>query len=86
MINDEIEFLKSLETKLWTAANKLLPHLSAADYKHVVLGLIFLKYIADAFDIRVEELKREFADCEADYFLGEDADVDFILEELENRD
>lgn len=86
MINEEIEFLKSLESKLWTAANKLLPHLSAADYKHVVLGLIFLKYIADAFDTRVEELKVEFVDPEADYFLGDDIDEDFIKEELENRD
>ena len=84
--SEEIEFLKSLESKLWTAANKLLPHLSAADYKHVVLGLIFLKYISDAFDTRVEELKREFADPGAEYFLGDDAEEEFILEELENRD
>jgi type I restriction enzyme M protein len=38
-----------LKLKLWTAADKLRGHLDAADYKHVVLGIIFLKYISDAF-------------------------------------
>lgn len=37
------------EDKLWMAANKLLPNMDAAEYKHVVLGLIFLKYISDSF-------------------------------------
>jgi type I restriction enzyme M protein len=39
----EQQFLDDLDNKLWTAANKLLPMLDAAVYKHVVLGLIFLK-------------------------------------------
>ena len=38
------------EETLWQAADKLRGHLDAAEYKHVVLGLIFLKYISDAFD------------------------------------
>ena len=38
------------EEKLWQAANKLRAHMDAAEYKHVVLGLIFLKYISDAFE------------------------------------
>ena len=37
------------EEKLWAAADKLRGHMDAAEYKHVVLGLVFLKYIADAF-------------------------------------
>jgi type I restriction enzyme M protein len=82
----ESAFLKDLETKLWASANKLLPSLDAARYKHVMLGLIFLKYISDAFEIRVEELQKEFADPDADYFLGNDADEDSIKNELENRD
>ena len=82
----ESQFLKDLETKLWVSANKLLPSLDAARYKHVMLGLIFLKYISDAFEIRVEELQKEFADPAADYFLGDDADEDSIKSELENRD
>jgi type I restriction enzyme M protein len=83
---EESAFLKDLETKLWASANKLLPSLDAARYKHVMLGLIFLKYVSDAFEIRVEELQKEFADPSADYFLGDDADADLVAEELENRD
>jgi len=39
-----------LEAPVWAAADKLRGHMDAAEYKHVVLGLIFLKYISDAFD------------------------------------
>ena len=38
-----------LEKKLWKTADKLRKNMDAAEYKHVVLGLIFLKYISDAF-------------------------------------
>jgi len=38
------------EAKLWQAADKLRSNMDAAEYKHVVLGLIFLKYISDAFE------------------------------------
>jgi type I restriction enzyme M protein len=84
--NAEIAFLNSLETKLWASANKLLPNLDAARYKHVMLGLVFLKYVSDSFDIRVQELTKDFANSSHDYFLGPDADADFINSELENRD
>ncbi len=47
----ENEFLKELEKNLWTSANKLLPSLDAAVYKHVMLGQVFLKYIADGNEI-----------------------------------
>lgn len=39
-----------LEKKLWKAADKLRKNMDAAEYKHIVLGLIFLKYISDAFE------------------------------------
>jgi type I restriction enzyme M protein len=39
-----------LEKTLWQTADKLRNKMDAAEYKHVVLGLIFLKYISDAFD------------------------------------
>src|SRR6266436_1336178 len=38
------------EQKLWLAADKLRSNMDAAEYKHVVLGLIFLKYISDSFE------------------------------------
>lgn len=56
-----------LEKKLWRAADKLRKNMDAAEYKHVVLGLIFLKYISDAFDEQYEKLialKSEGADPE----------------------
>ena len=45
------------EAKLWLAADKLRGHMDASEYKHVVLGLIFLKYISDAFQEHYEALK-----------------------------
>ena len=47
---------ETLEKKLWKAADKLRKNIDAAEYKHVVLGLIFLKYISDAFEELYEEL------------------------------
>jgi type I restriction enzyme M protein len=47
------------EDKLWKAADKLRNNMDAAEYKHVVLGLIFLKYISDAFVELYEELKHD---------------------------
>lgn len=44
------------EKHLWEAADKLRGHMDAADYKHVVLGLIFLKYISDAFEAKYKQL------------------------------
>jgi type I restriction enzyme M protein len=48
---------ESLETQLWKAADKLRKNIDAAEYKHVVLGLIFLKYISDAFEAMYDKLK-----------------------------
>ena len=45
------------EEKLWAAADKMRSNMDPAEYKHVVLGLIFLKYISDAFEERFKELQ-----------------------------
>jgi len=50
-----------LEAKLWAAADALRNNMDAAEYKHVVLGLIFLKYISDAFEARHAELEAQQA-------------------------
>ncbi len=58
---------EALEKKLWRAADKLRKNMDAAEYKHVVLGLIFLKYISDAFEELYQKLitqKDEGADPE----------------------
>jgi type I restriction enzyme M protein len=55
------------EAKLWAMADGLRNNMDAAEYKHVVLGLIFLKYISDAFEAKHEELlsqKAQGADAE----------------------
>lgn len=48
-----------IEKQLWKAADKLRKNIDAAEYKHIVLGLIFLKYISDAFDELHEKLKKD---------------------------
>ena len=63
------------EAKLWQAADKLRNNMDAAEYKHVVLGLIFLKYISDAFEEKhaaLEADKKSGADPEdADEYLAD---------------
>ena len=59
------------EEKLWLAADKLRGHMDASEYKHVVLGLIFLKYISDAFEERRTWLLKEAADSKSDYYVKE---------------
>jgi type I restriction enzyme M protein len=50
-----------IETKLWEMADALRNNMDAAEYKHVVLGLIFLKYISDAFEAKHAELEAQKA-------------------------
>ena len=52
-----IEKSEPMEKQLWKAADKLRKNIDAAEYKHVVLGLIFLKYISGAFEELYEKLK-----------------------------
>jgi type I restriction-modification system DNA methylase subunit len=74
-MNKPQQFLKELDKKLWTAADKLRSNLDAAVYKHAVLGLIFLKYVSDAFDIRQQEVESLRRDKTDDYYL-DPADYD----------
>jgi len=53
---------QSLEAKLWGMADALRNNMDAAEYKHVVLGLIFLKYISDAFEAKHAELMSQEAE------------------------
>ena len=74
MDKDGQQFLNELDAKLWKSADKLRSNLDAANYKHVVLGLIFLKYISDAFEKRQNELRILFTDNSKDnlYYLPRD--------------
>ena len=90
----EQQFFNDLEKKLWTAADKLRSNLDAAVYKHVVLGLIFLKYVSDAFEERQRELRGQFTNPDHDYYMVPDeyggvGTQDYeenIVTELEVRD
>src|SRR5690606_39438694 len=59
------------EEKLWQAADKLRSNMDAAEYKHVVLGLIFLKYVSDTFQEKWNELMKidpDFAEDRDAYY------------------
>ncbi len=92
--NEEQQFLQDLDKKLWNAADKLRSTLDASQYKHTVLGLVFIKYVSDSFKIRQDELTAQFKDPEHDYYLDPDdfGGIDSneykaeLLEELEQRD
>jgi ParB family chromosome partitioning protein len=61
-----------IEKQMWKAADKLRKNIDAAEYKHIVLGLIFLKYISDAFDELYEKLQQG----EGDYAGADPEDKD----------
>ncbi len=67
--------IKAIEKTLWAAADKLRSNMDAAEYKHVVLGLIFLKYISDAF----AELHQKLLAGEGDYTGADPEDPDEYL-------
>lgn len=54
--------------KYWDTANVLRKNLDAAEYKHIVLGLVFLKYVSDSFSERREELAASFSDPKSDRY------------------
>ncbi len=47
------------EEKLWAAGDKMRGHMDAGEFKHVALGLIFLKYTSEAFQERYDEIEKE---------------------------
>jgi type I restriction enzyme M protein len=94
MAHSSQQFLRDLDKKLWTAADRLRANLDAAVYKHAVLGLIFLKYISDSFTARQKEIEAQLHNPQSDYFLdpadhgGADSPnyAEAIRDELEERD
>lgn len=71
---------KGLEDSLWEAADKLRSNMDAAEYKHVVLGLIFLKYVSDVFARRQQQLDELVNDPNSDYYMPSDAAKQAVLE------
>ena len=60
------------EATLWAAADKLRGNMDSSEYKHVVLGLIFLKYVSDAFEEKHGMLLREVSDPASPMYLAEE--------------
>ena len=77
--------LDDIKKTLWATADKLRANMDAAEYKHLVLGLIFVKYISDTFAARQAELRQRLTDPNDEYFYGDAAPED-IDAELEDRD
>jgi type I restriction enzyme M protein len=72
---------KSLEATLWDAADELRGRMDSAQYKHVVLGIIFLKYVSDTFMVRHRELARLVGDPDSDYFMPNESAKKSVLED-----
>ena len=69
---------------LWKSADKLRAQMDAAEYKHIVLGLIFLKYISDTFVKQQDNVRNMVSEPSSDYFVSEDPGE--YSAELEERD
>jgi len=67
--------------QLWAAADKLRGQLEEAEYKHIVLGLVFLKYVSDAFERRRAAITAEVADPDGDFYLKHESDRAEALED-----
>ncbi len=79
--NDTKNASLGFETKLWEAADLLRNNMDPAEYKHVVLGLIFLKYISDAFEERRENLGTMVREPSSEYYAGTEAEREEIVED-----
>jgi len=73
----------NFEAQLWAAADKMRGHMDASEYKHVCLGLIFLKYISDAFEEKREQLVFGFSNPKSEWFIKDEPQR---IEAAENRD
>src|SRR3954465_11947633 len=61
--------VKTLEQRLWEAADALRGNQEPSEYKHVVLGLVFLKYISDRFEERRAAIEATLADPESEDYI-----------------
>ena len=87
---------KSIEEMLWDSANKLRGKVESSEYKHVVLGLIFLKFASDKFEIRRKEIindgKKQFVEMQEFYemknvfYLSEISRWDYLIKNAKQAD
>ncbi|MEN9398890.1 MAG: hypothetical protein RLZ81_3420, partial [Pseudomonadota bacterium] len=77
--------LDDIKKTLWATADKLRANMDAAEYKHLVLGLIFVKYISDTFAARRAEISARLTNPADEYYFA-GASADDLAAELEDRD
>ena len=77
--------LDDIKKTLWATADKLRANMDAAEYKHLVLGLIFVKYISDTFSAHHARLGLRMVDPGDEYFFDQ-ASAEDLSAELEDRD
>ena len=70
-----------IKQMLWKSADKLRAQMDAAEYKHIVLGLIFLKYISDNFVIQRKKTEREVSDPKSSFFIKSEKQRVLALED-----
>ena len=71
---------KSLEARLWDAADAMRGNQEPSEYKHVVLGLVFLKYISDRFEARYKHLEDKFSNPKSEDFIANPETRSHLLE------
>ncbi|MBS9525933.1 SAM-dependent DNA methyltransferase [Litoribacter alkaliphilus] len=96
MAKKAIKKTKSIEETLWDSANKLRGTVESSEYKHVVLGLIFLKFASDKFEERKAELiaegkekyleMKEFYNMKNVFFLPEESRWSYIIQHAKQSD
>ena len=96
MAKKKVEKTVSIEETLWNSANKLRGSVEPSEYKHVVLGLIFLKFVSDKFEERRQELINagkeqyldivEFYTMKNTFYLPEESRWSFIIENAKKED
>lgn len=73
---------ENFEKELWSAADKLRGNIDAGEYKHIVLGLLFLKYISDAFNSRREQLQNWVTNPQhKGYYIADSSAQTMILDD-----
>jgi len=69
------------EKELWRAADRLRGNIDPSEYKYVVLGLIFLKYVSDSFYQRKEELEKSISDLKGASFIRDESSRKYYIEQ-----
>ena len=69
------------EKELWKAADRLRGNIDPSEYKYVVLGLIFLKYVSDSFYQRKEELEKSISDLKGASFIRDESSRKYYIEQ-----